>query len=51
VLATLAIVVWHFYGVIFDPDVYPLETTFITGVSVKDEEPEPDAAETTNCQA
>lgn len=38
VLATLAIVVWHFYGVIFDPDVYPLETAFITGVSVKDEE-------------
>ena len=25
VLATLAIVVWHFYSVIFDPDVYPLE--------------------------
>ncbi len=38
VLATLAIVVWHFYGVIFDPDVYPLETAFLTGVSVKGEE-------------
>ena len=25
VLATLAIVVWHFYGVIFDPDAYPDE--------------------------
>src|SRR5947207_11728208 len=24
VLACLAIVVWHFYHVIFDPDVYPL---------------------------
>src|SRR6266498_994140 len=24
VLATLAIVVWHFYHVIFDPDVYPV---------------------------
>ncbi|MGH9880395.1 MAG: hypothetical protein ACRD6N_03080, partial [Pyrinomonadaceae bacterium] len=23
-LATLAIVVWHFYHVIFDPDVYPI---------------------------
>jgi hypothetical protein len=23
-LACLAIVVWHFYHVIFDPDVYPL---------------------------
>ncbi len=38
VLATLAILVWHFYAVIFDPDVYPLETAFLTGVSVKDEE-------------
>ena len=32
-LATLAIVVWHFYSVIFDPDVYPLNTAFLTGVS------------------
>ncbi|MGE5647085.1 MAG: cytochrome b/b6 domain-containing protein [Acidobacteriota bacterium] len=40
VLATLAIVVWHFYSVIFDPDVYPLETAFLTGVSVKEEEAE-----------
>ena len=35
VLATLAIVVWHFYSIIFDPDVYPLNTAFLTGVSVK----------------
>jgi len=35
VLATLAIVVWHFYSVIFDPDVYPLNTAFWTGHSVK----------------
>ena len=34
-LATLAIVVWHFYSVIFDPDVYPLNTAFLTGRSVK----------------
>jgi cytochrome b subunit of formate dehydrogenase len=40
VLASLAIVVWHFYSVIFDPDVYPLETAFLTGVSVKEEEAE-----------
>jgi hypothetical protein len=26
VLATLAIVVWHFYFVIFDPEVYPMDT-------------------------
>jgi hypothetical protein len=34
VLATLAIVVWHFYSIIFDPDVYPLNTAFLTGSSV-----------------
>ena len=34
-LATLAILVWHFYSVIFDPDVYPLNTAFLTGVSFK----------------
>ena len=34
-LATLAIVVWHFYSVVFDPDVYPLNTAFLTGRSVK----------------
>ena len=31
VLATLAIVVWHFYFVIFDPLVYPMDTAWITG--------------------
>jgi cytochrome b subunit of formate dehydrogenase len=35
VLATLAIVVWHFYSIIFDPDVYPLNTAFLTGKAVK----------------
>jgi cytochrome b subunit of formate dehydrogenase len=40
VLATLAIVVWHFYSVIFDPDVYPLNTAFLTGFSVKKHEHE-----------
>ena len=34
-LATLAIVVWHFYSVIFDPDVYPLNTAFLTGLQRK----------------
>jgi formate dehydrogenase gamma subunit len=45
VLATLAIVVWHFYAVIFDPEVYPLKWTFFTGRApeheVREEEPEP----------
>ncbi len=31
VLATLAIIVWHFYQVIFDPDVYPVNYAFIDG--------------------
>jgi cytochrome b subunit of formate dehydrogenase len=35
VLATLAILVWHFYSVIFDPDVYPLDTAALTGFSTR----------------
>ncbi len=31
VLATLAIFVWHFYHVIFDPDVYPINWAFLDG--------------------
>jgi formate dehydrogenase gamma subunit len=31
VLATLAIVIWHFYHVIFDPDVYPLNWALVDG--------------------
>jgi formate dehydrogenase gamma subunit len=30
-LATLAILVWHFYFVIFNPDVYPMNWTWLTG--------------------
>ena len=30
-LACLAIVVWHFYIVIFDPDIYPLNTACLDG--------------------
>lgn len=35
VLATLAIVVWHFYAVIFDPEVYPMDPAWLTGRSVR----------------
>lgn len=35
ILATLAILVWHFYGVIFDPDVYPMDTAWLTGRTVR----------------
>ena len=44
VLATLAIVVWHFYSIIFDPDVYPLNTAFLTGATVRKEEHSADRA-------
>jgi formate dehydrogenase gamma subunit len=30
-LATLAIIVWHFYFVIFNPDVYPMNLSWLTG--------------------
>ena len=31
ILATLAIVVWHLYNVIFDPDVYPVNWAAVDG--------------------
>jgi len=31
VLATLAIIVWHLYGVIFDPDTYPMNWAWYDG--------------------
>ncbi len=37
-LACLSIVVWHFYVVIFDPDVYPMDTAWFGGYSVRDHE-------------
>jgi cytochrome b subunit of formate dehydrogenase len=46
VLATLAIVVWHFYSVIFDPDVYPLDSAAITGFSTRPQNSEPETTET-----
>ena len=36
VLASLSILVWHFYFVIFDPDVYPMERSWITGKTSAD---------------
>ena len=30
-LATLAIIVWHLYGVIFDPDAYPMNWAWYDG--------------------
>jgi len=37
ILATLAIAVWHFYFVIFDPDVYPMDSAWLTGKSPRKE--------------
>jgi cytochrome b subunit of formate dehydrogenase len=31
ILATLAILIWHFYFVIYDPAVYPMDMTWLTG--------------------
>jgi cytochrome b subunit of formate dehydrogenase len=31
ILATLTIIVWHFYSVVFNPDVYPMNWAWITG--------------------
>ena len=31
ILATLAMIVWHFYHVIFDPDVYPMNFAWFDG--------------------
>jgi hypothetical protein len=31
VLASLSILVWHFYMVVFDPEVYPMDRAWITG--------------------
>jgi cytochrome b subunit of formate dehydrogenase len=37
ILATLAIIVWHFYFVIFNPDVYPMNLAWLTGRMSEDE--------------
>ena len=49
ILATLAILVWHFYHVIFDPDVYPMNWAWLDGKVSEEqfEEEHPTAAEAT----
>jgi len=44
VLASLAILVWHLYWVIFDPVVYPMDLTWLTGRSPAAREREREAA-------
>ncbi len=36
-LATLSIIVWHFYYVIFNPDTYPINLAFFTGTLTETE--------------
>ena len=40
VLATAAIVVWHFYFTIFDPDQYPMNWSMMSGKAKKEENEE-----------
>jgi cytochrome b subunit of formate dehydrogenase len=37
ILATLAILIWHFYHVIFDPDVYPMNWAWFDGKMSKEQ--------------
>ena len=36
ILATLSILLWHFYVTIFDPDVYPMDRAWLTGKTSAD---------------
>jgi hypothetical protein len=36
-LATLAIIIWHFYNVHFNPDKFPMNRTWLTGRITKEE--------------
>ena len=36
-LATLSIVIWHFYFVIFNPDIYPINLAFLKGTITEEE--------------
>jgi hypothetical protein len=31
ILATFSILIWHLYAVVFDPEVYPMDPSWITG--------------------
>lgn len=36
ILATFSILIWHWYTVMFDPDVYPMDRTWLTGQASAD---------------
>jgi cytochrome b subunit of formate dehydrogenase len=37
ILAALAIVIWHFYSVLINPDIYPMNWTWLTGRLTREE--------------
>ncbi|MEK6645691.1 MAG: cytochrome b/b6 domain-containing protein [Candidatus Firestonebacteria bacterium] len=37
ILATVAIIIWHFYWTIFDPEIYPMSWQWITGKKIDNE--------------
>ncbi|MBI3665802.1 MAG: cytochrome b/b6 domain-containing protein [Acidobacteria bacterium] len=41
VLASLAVLVWHLYSVVLDPDVYPMDTAWLSGYSPRPRPDEP----------
>jgi len=47
ILATFSILIWHFYFVIFDPDVYPIKWTVLTGRAPEHEVREEETPEET----
>jgi len=53
ILATLAIIIWHFYHVIFDPDVYPMNWAWYDGKMSEHQfkEEHPKAYEEMNAEA
>ncbi len=36
ILATFSILIWHMYTVVFDPDVYPMDRAWLTGMTSAD---------------
>lgn len=44
-LATLAVLVWHFYSVIFRPDIYPMSRVWLTGTITGEQMAKDHAAE------
>ena len=39
ILATLSILIWHMYTVVFDPEIYPMDRSWITGMAAAHHSP------------